>query len=192
KKGANHAEEIEINSHNKRYGNEFLEPLNMKGEELAKNIQVKKSVIRELLAEKRRMTVDLAYRLYFYFGVSAEYWLNFQKNYDLATYQELAEKEIKKQIQPYPREEKPNSKIIFNADKNPEQKINYLSEKLIKVESILKHPHSLLKRISEAGIEENSLKKHKRRCAIKRKRGGINPPLPGTPNAPRLLIRSLS
>ena len=85
---------------------EFLEPLNMKGEELAKNIQVKKSVIRELLAEKRGMTVDLAYRLYFYFGVSAEYWLNFQKNYDLETYQELAEKEIKKQINPYLREEK--------------------------------------------------------------------------------------
>ena len=79
---------------------EFLEPLNMKGEELAKNIQVKKSVIRELLTEKRSMTVDLAYRLYFYFGVSAEYWLNFQKNYDLSTYQELAEREIRKQIQP--------------------------------------------------------------------------------------------
>jgi len=85
---------------------EFLEPLNMKEEELAKNIQVKKSVIRELLAEKRRMTVDLAYRLYFYFGVSAEYWLNFQKNYDLETYQALAEKEIRKQIYPYHREEK--------------------------------------------------------------------------------------
>jgi len=85
---------------------EFLEPLNMKEEELAKNIQVKKSVIRELLAEKRRMTVDLAYRLYFYFGVSAEYWLNFQKNYDLETYQALAEKEIMKQIYPYHREEK--------------------------------------------------------------------------------------
>ena len=71
--------------------------------ELAKNIQVKKSVIRELLAEKRRMTVDLAYRLYFYFGVSAEYWLNFQKNYDLETYQELAEREIKQKIQPLER-----------------------------------------------------------------------------------------
>ena len=82
---------------------EFLEPLNMKGEELAKNIQVKKSVIRELLAEKRGMTVDLAYRLYFYFGVSAEYWLNFQKNYDLETYQELAEREIKQKIQPLER-----------------------------------------------------------------------------------------
>ena len=78
----------------------------MKGEELAKNIQVKKSTIQDLLTEKSCMTVDLAYRLYFYFGVSAEYWLNFQKNYDLDTYQELAEKNIKKQIQPYPREEK--------------------------------------------------------------------------------------
>ena len=84
---------------------EFLEPLNMKGEELAKNIQVKKPVIQNLLTKKSSMSVDLAYRLYFYFGVSAEYWLNFQKNYDLTTYQELAEKEIKKQIQPYPRPE---------------------------------------------------------------------------------------
>ncbi|CAG8513557.1 9181_t:CDS:1 [Ambispora leptoticha] len=82
---------------------EFLEPLNMKEEELAKKIQVKKSVIRDLVAEKRSMTVDLAYRLYFYFGVSAEYWLNFQKNYDLETYQELAEREIRSKIQPIER-----------------------------------------------------------------------------------------
>jgi len=52
---------------------EFLEPLNMKGEELAKNIQVKKPVIQNLLTKKSSMSVDLAYRLYFYFGVSAEY-----------------------------------------------------------------------------------------------------------------------
>ena len=85
---------------------EFLEPLNMKGEELAQNLRVDKRVIQDLLAEKSSMTVDLAYRLYFYFGVSAEYWLNFQKNYDLETYQEQAEKEIRRQIHPYPREEK--------------------------------------------------------------------------------------
>ena len=85
---------------------EFLEPLNMKEGELAKSIQVKKQVIKELLNEKKPMTVDLAYRLYFYFGVSAEYWLNFQKNYDLAKYQELAESQIKGQIQPYQREKK--------------------------------------------------------------------------------------
>ena len=97
---------------------EFLEPLNMSEVELAKNLQVKKSVIKDLVAEKRSVTVDLAYRLYFYFGVSAEYWLNFQKNYDLETYQELAEKEIRKQIQPYHREEKylqkPNYYLILS------------------------------------------------------------------------------
>jgi len=82
---------------------EFLEPLNMKGEELAQNLRVEKAVIKDLLAEKISMTVDLAYRLYFYFGVSAEYWLNFQKNYDLETYQELAEKEIRQKIQPLER-----------------------------------------------------------------------------------------
>src|SRR5688572_6753669 len=85
---------------------EFLEPLSMKEEELAKNIQVEKQVIKELLNEQKPMTVDLAYRLYFYFGVSAEYWLNFQKNYDLAKYQDLAESQIKGQIQPYQREQK--------------------------------------------------------------------------------------
>src|SRR4051812_16293017 len=85
---------------------EFLEPLQMKGEELAQSLRVKETIIQDLLAEKSSITVDLAYRLYFYFGVSAEYWLNFQKNYDLDTYQELAEKKIKKQIQPYSQEEK--------------------------------------------------------------------------------------
>ena len=85
---------------------EFLEPLNMSEVELAKNLQVKKSVIKDLVGEKKKMTVDLAYRLYFYFGVSAEYWLNFQKNYDLVNYQELAESQIKSKIRPYPKEEK--------------------------------------------------------------------------------------
>ena len=82
---------------------EFLESLNLKEEMLAQAIQVQPSIIHQLIQGRENMTVDLAYRLYFYFGVSAEYWLNFQKNYDLATYQELAEKKIKKQIHPYPR-----------------------------------------------------------------------------------------
>jgi antitoxin HigA-1 len=83
---------------------EFLEPLKMTGEELAQNLRIEKAVVQDLLAEKISMTVDLAYRLYFYFGVSAEYWLNFQKKYDLETYQALAEREIRGQIQPFPRQ----------------------------------------------------------------------------------------
>ncbi|CAG8567626.1 4597_t:CDS:2 [Scutellospora calospora] len=85
---------------------EFLEPLNMSEGELAQHLKVEEKIIKELVQAKTSLTVDLAYRLYYYFGVSTEYWLNFQKNYDLETYQELAEKEIRKQIQPYPHEAK--------------------------------------------------------------------------------------
>ena len=84
---------------------EFLEPLNMSESELAQNLKVEENTIKELVEERSRMTTDLAYRLFYYFGGSTEYWLNFQKNYDLETYQELAEKEIRGQIQPYPRKE---------------------------------------------------------------------------------------
>ncbi len=86
---------------------EFLEPLKLTEEDLAKEIQVAPQIVHDLTQEKISLTVDLAYRLYFYFGVSAEYWLNFQKNYDLNTYQGLAESKIKKQIQPYSNGKKP-------------------------------------------------------------------------------------
>ena len=62
---------------------EFLEPLKMSGGELAHHLKVKEKVIEELLQEKRSLTIDLAYRLYYYFGVSTQFWLNFQKDYDL-------------------------------------------------------------------------------------------------------------
>ena len=78
---------------------EYLEPLNISLAELSRRLQVELSVIQELIAEKSRLTVGLAYRLYLYFGTSARYWLNLQRDYDLATY---PDKEIlQKQIQPY-------------------------------------------------------------------------------------------
>ena len=85
---------------------EFLKPLKLTEEKLAKEIQVAPQIIHDLVNEKNSLTVDLAYRFYFYFGVSAEYWLNFQKNYDLNTYQYLAESKIKKQIEPYSNHKK--------------------------------------------------------------------------------------
>jgi plasmid maintenance system antidote protein VapI len=41
----------------------------------------------------------LAYRLYLYFGTSTRYWLNLQRDYDLAVYP--AKAILQKQIQPY-------------------------------------------------------------------------------------------
>ena len=56
-----------------------------------------------MIQEKTDLTVDLAYRLYYYFGVSAKYWLNFQRDYNLETYRE--KETLKSQIKPYPRKE---------------------------------------------------------------------------------------
>jgi antitoxin HigA-1 len=52
---------------------EYLEPLSISVSELAKQLQVEEQVIQELLAEKTNLTVDLAYRLYCHFGISARY-----------------------------------------------------------------------------------------------------------------------
>ena len=83
---------------------EYLEPLSISASELAQQLQVEGQVIQELLAEKANLTVDLACRLYCHFGISARYWLNLQRDYDLATYS--ARETLKKQIQPYPWEKK--------------------------------------------------------------------------------------
>ncbi len=82
---------------------EFLEPLNLTERELAKHLKVEEKIIQELVQEKRNLTVDLAYRLYYYFGVSTQFWLNFQRDYDLEVYHE--KEELKRQIKPYPRKE---------------------------------------------------------------------------------------
>jgi len=85
---------------------EFLEPLKISPAELAERLKVEELIIKELVAEKRSMDVELAYRLFYCFGVSVQFWLNFQRDYDLETYPRQAE--IKNQIKPYPKAERAN------------------------------------------------------------------------------------
>jgi antitoxin HigA-1 len=79
---------------------QYLGPLNITIFGLSRKLQVELSTIQNLVAEESRLTVDLAYRLYLYFGISARYWLNLQRDYDLAIHP--TKETLKKQIQPYP------------------------------------------------------------------------------------------
>jgi len=45
----------------------------MSSRELVHHLKVEEKVIEELLQEKRSLTIDLAYRLYYYFGVSTQF-----------------------------------------------------------------------------------------------------------------------
>lgn len=84
---------------------EFLEPLKLSKEKLAQNIQVNEQEISDLLAEKTKITPELAYRLSCFFQVSPELFLNLQQRYDLKVLEKEQGEQIKQAIKPYPRKE---------------------------------------------------------------------------------------
>lgn len=64
---------------------EFLKPMNISQNRLALEICVPPRRINEIVLEKRRITADTALRLGRYFGMSPQFWLGLQMDYDLDT-----------------------------------------------------------------------------------------------------------
>ena len=82
---------------------EFLAPLKMKPEQLAKEINVPTKVIKDICQEKTNLTPEIICRLAIYFKMSYEFWLGCQQEYEhecLEDILENQEKQIKKEITP--------------------------------------------------------------------------------------------
>ena len=62
---------------------EFLKPGNLSQNRLALSIGVPARRINEIVLGKRGVSADTALRLARFFGVSAEFWLGLQAQYDL-------------------------------------------------------------------------------------------------------------
>lgn len=62
---------------------EFLEPLGMSQNALAKAIDVPSNRINELVRGRRGVSADTDLRLARYFGLSEGYWLHLQNAYDM-------------------------------------------------------------------------------------------------------------
>jgi len=62
---------------------EFMKPLGVSINALAREIAVPPNRISEIVSGKRAITADTALRLGKYFGVSPEIWLGLQVDYDL-------------------------------------------------------------------------------------------------------------
>lgn len=60
-----------------------LEELGVSGAELARRINVPENRISEIMRGRRTITADTALRLGKWFGSSATFWMNLQKNYEL-------------------------------------------------------------------------------------------------------------
>lgn len=73
---------------------EFLKPMNLSQNQLALATRVPARRINEIVHGKRRVTADTALRLARYFGVSPQFWLGLQMDYDL----DMAEDELGERI----------------------------------------------------------------------------------------------
>ena len=80
---------------------EFLNPMGISINRLARDIAVPPGRISEIVNGKRGITADTALRLARFFNISAELWLNLQSKYDLQIAQQISNIEINKRVHPY-------------------------------------------------------------------------------------------
>lgn len=79
---------------------EFLEPLGLSQNKLAMALCVPARRINEIVLGKRRVTADTALRLSRYFGMSPQFWLGLQMDYELDVAEDLLEDKIEREITP--------------------------------------------------------------------------------------------
>ena len=79
---------------------EFLLPLELSANALAKALGVPAPRINDIVRERRGVSADSAMRLARYFGGDARSWLNLQSEYDLRVAELTNAKRIAKEIAP--------------------------------------------------------------------------------------------
>ncbi|HFT9340718.1 TPA: HigA family addiction module antitoxin [Escherichia coli] len=62
---------------------EYLEPLELKINELAEILHVHRNTVSALVNNNRKLTMDMAYRLAKAFDTSVDFWINLQTAVDL-------------------------------------------------------------------------------------------------------------
>ena len=81
---------------------EFLKPMGISQNKLAREIGVSPRRINEIVLEKRSITADTAIRLAKYFGTSEGFWMGLQADYDLEKthrlYGDRIESEVKNSV----------------------------------------------------------------------------------------------
>jgi addiction module HigA family antidote len=83
---------------------DFLEPLEMSQNELARQIRVSSSRITPIVKGRRSVTPEMALRLGRFFRTGAEFWLGLQRKYDLQIAEDKLASEIERGIEPIEQE----------------------------------------------------------------------------------------
>jgi antitoxin HigA-1 len=82
---------------------EFMIPLGLSQNALARALNIPPRRINEIVLEKRGITADTALRLGRYFGTTAEMWSGLQADYDLRRARYEKERQIERDVAPLAR-----------------------------------------------------------------------------------------
>lgn len=79
---------------------EFLAPLGMSANALARELRVPPNRITAIVNGTRSVTADTALRLARYFGTTPEFWINLQASHDLSLARAESGREIERAVRP--------------------------------------------------------------------------------------------
>jgi addiction module HigA family antidote len=80
---------------------EFLKPMQLSQNRLAIDIGVPARRINEIVLGKRRISADTALRLGRYFGMSPQFWLGLQMDFDLDVEEDKLGPRLAREVRPY-------------------------------------------------------------------------------------------
>ena len=77
---------------------EFLQPLKISQNQIARDLGVSPRRINEIIHGKRSVTADTALRFSLYFGNSAQFWMGLQMDYDLDMAEDKSLEKLKLEV----------------------------------------------------------------------------------------------
>ena len=80
---------------------DFLDDLGIKPGTFANAIGVDRTAVKKIIEGERAITADMSLRFGVFFNMSAGFWFNLQKDYELRTAKLTRLAEFKKTIQPF-------------------------------------------------------------------------------------------
>lgn len=81
---------------------EFIRPLGLSQNQLARELKVPPRRINEIVLGKRGISADTALRLARHFGMSPEFWLGLQADYELDLAKDQSERQIAREVRVRP------------------------------------------------------------------------------------------
>jgi addiction module HigA family antidote len=79
---------------------EFMKPLNLSQNALARALRVPPRRINEIVQENRAISADTALRLARFFSTTAEMWIGLQADYDLRLARYEKQRQIERDVEP--------------------------------------------------------------------------------------------